>query len=232
MVGLVIFAIASAARRPRHQRGPAARRPGAPGPRRRARLPGRAGADHHDLPGRTGTQPGVRGLRRDVRRRRGGRPDPRRLADRPRPDIFGLVIDGWRLTFLINVPIGLAAAPAGTALPRRVASRTPASSTSRAPSPAPSACSASSTASPAPATSATAGATPGRSPRLAAGVAAARGVRAHRAPRRAPAAAVPGLRQPHPRHQLRGDDARPRPRCSRCSSSSASSSRTSWATAR
>src|ERR671910_198734 len=26
------------------------------------------------------------------------------------PEIFGVVIDGWRLTFLINVPIGLAAA--------------------------------------------------------------------------------------------------------------------------
>ena len=26
------------------------------------------------------------------------------------PELFGIVIDGWRLTFLINVPIGLAAA--------------------------------------------------------------------------------------------------------------------------
>ena len=26
------------------------------------------------------------------------------------PEIFGVVIDGWRLTFLINVPIGIVAA--------------------------------------------------------------------------------------------------------------------------
>ncbi len=40
----------------------------------------------------------------------GRRPDPRRLADRTSPEIFGVVVDGWRFTFLINVPIGLAAA--------------------------------------------------------------------------------------------------------------------------
>ena len=41
-----------AARRPRHQRGPAARRSWPAGSRRRAGLPRRARADHHDVPGR------------------------------------------------------------------------------------------------------------------------------------------------------------------------------------
>ena len=36
------------------------------------------------------------------------------------PEIFGIVVDGWRLTFLINVPIGLVAALARPALPQRV----------------------------------------------------------------------------------------------------------------
>ena len=74
-----------AARRPRAERGAAARGPGPAGLRCGARLPRRPGADHHDLPGRTGPQPRVRGLRRDVRRRCGRRPDPRWLADRPAP---------------------------------------------------------------------------------------------------------------------------------------------------
>ena len=85
MIGLVIFAVASAARRPRHDRGHCCSRPGAPGPRCRARLARRAGADHHDLPRRTGAQPRVRGVRRDVRCRCGGRPAARRLAHRPVP---------------------------------------------------------------------------------------------------------------------------------------------------
>ena len=120
MIGLVDLRGRLAARRPRDQRGAAARRPWPAGPRRRARLPGRPGADHHDVPGRPGPQPRLRGLRRDVRRRCGRRPDPRRLADRPRTELFGVVIDGWRLTFLINVPIGIVAAAARAALPRRV----------------------------------------------------------------------------------------------------------------
>ena len=71
---------------------------------------------------------------------------------------------GWRLTFLIIVPIGLGAAffaprvLVGVRAPPRPASTSPARS------PAPPACWPSSTASPAPATSATAGATRGPSP--------------------------------------------------------------------
>ena len=67
---------------------------------------------------------------------------------------------------------------------------------------------------------------------LVAGVDPARRVRARREPRRAPAAAVPGLHAPHPRGAASWRCSSPRPRCSRCSSSSASTSRTSWATAR
>ena len=72
--------------------------------------------------------------------------------------VVGLDFNGWRLTFLINVPIGLAAAfiaPRCWPSP----SRTTASSTSPAPSPAPSAWSASSTASPGQGRPTTAGAT-------------------------------------------------------------------------
>ncbi len=70
------------ARWPGHQRDAAARRPWPPGLRRGARVPRRPGADHHHLPGRPRPQPGVRRVRRHVRRRRGRRPDPRWLADR------------------------------------------------------------------------------------------------------------------------------------------------------
>ena len=144
----------------------------------------------------------------------------------PALDLFGTDIDGWRLTFLINVPIGVAAALLAPRVLRRVRVATPASSTSPAPSPARSACSASSTASPAPAS-------PlrlerpldHRQPRRRRRP--ARRLRVRREPRRAPAAAVPDLPQPHPRGELRGDDADARPRCSRCSSSSASTSSTS-----
>ena len=71
-----------AARRSRPERGAAARCPGHPGSRCRARLAGGARPDHHDLPGRPGAQPRLRGVRRHVRRRCGRRPDPRWLADR------------------------------------------------------------------------------------------------------------------------------------------------------
>ena len=118
MVGVVDLRRRVAARRPRPERGAAARRPGPAGPRRRDRLPRRAGADHHDLPGRPAAQPRLLGLRRDVRRRCGRRPDPRRLAHRPRADLFGTAVDGWRLTFLINVPIGILAALAAPRLLR------------------------------------------------------------------------------------------------------------------
>ncbi len=73
-----------------------------------------------------------------------------------------LGLEGWRLTFLINVPIGLVAAflaPRFLPSPRSV----PACSTYREPSPAPSACSAWSTASAAPARRLTAGVTRGPS---------------------------------------------------------------------
>ena len=82
MIGLVIFAVASLLGGLAHERAAAARRPWPAGPRRRARLPRRPGPDHHDVPGRARAQPRVRGVRRDVRRRRGRRPDPRRLAHR------------------------------------------------------------------------------------------------------------------------------------------------------
>ena len=74
-----------AARWPRAERGTAARGPWPAGLRCGAGLPRRPGADHHDLPGRTGPQPRLRDLRGHVRRRCGGRPDPRRLAHRSAP---------------------------------------------------------------------------------------------------------------------------------------------------
>src|SRR3954463_280803 len=49
-----------------------------PGPR-----PRRTGADRPDVPRGPRPQPRLRGVRRDVGRRRGRRPAPRRLADRP-----------------------------------------------------------------------------------------------------------------------------------------------------
>ena len=86
MIGLAIFASPPCSAASRTSEAAAARRPWPAGPRRRARLPRRARADHHDVPGRARPQPRVRGVRRDVRRRRRRRPDPRRLADRPRPE--------------------------------------------------------------------------------------------------------------------------------------------------
>ena len=125
--------------------------------------PGRPGADHHDVPGRTGAQPRVRGVRRDVRRRRGGRPAARRLAHRPVPQ--------HRRARHRRLAPDAADQRARSASPRpRLAPRflreseahRPASSTSPAPSSAPSVSSASSTASAVPVP--TAGPTSGRSP--------------------------------------------------------------------
>ena len=110
MIGLTVFAVASLLGGLAPTRPLLLARPWPPGPRCRARLPRRPRPDHHDVPGRPGPQPRVRGVRRHVRRRCGRRPDPRWLAHRPRPEIFGIDVDGWRLTFLINVPIGLVAA--------------------------------------------------------------------------------------------------------------------------
>ena len=206
MIGLVVFAVASLLGGLAQTRR-CCSAPGPPGLRRRARLPGRAGPDHHHVPGRPGPQPRVRRLRRHVRRRRGRRPDPRRLADRLDFDLFGTDIHGWRLTFLINVPIGIVAAllaprflhesesPPGPARrPRRHhRHRRPARARLRP------------------------------HPRRQPGVRLGRPLDHHQpgrparccsrssssieSPGRAPAAAVPHLRQPHPRRELRGDDA-------------------------
>ena len=86
MIGLTHLRGRVAARRLRAERADAARRAGPAGPGCRDRVPHRAGADHHDVPGGSAAQPRVRRLRRDVRCRRRGRPDPRRLADRAGPE--------------------------------------------------------------------------------------------------------------------------------------------------
>ena len=116
MIGVIHLRRRLAARRHRAEPGAAARLPRPAGPGRRDRQPDGAGADHHDVPRRQGAQPRVRGLCGDVGCRRRRRPDPRRLAHR-------LL---WRWTFLINVPIGIAAAllapmVLGESKPRRVA---------------------------------------------------------------------------------------------------------------
>ena len=172
MAGVMIFAVASLIGGLAQNEAMLLGVASLPGPRRRARLPRRAGADHHHVPRRQGAQPRLRRLRRDVRRRCRRRPDPRRLAHRPpRPEPLGMHVDGWRLTFLIVVPIGLVAAAfaprffdeserhageldipgaiTGTARPARARLRLLA----------------------APARRRTAGATPAPSPRLAVGVA-------------------------------------------------------------
>ena len=145
MAGLTMFAIASLLGGLAQNEALLLVRPWPPGPRRRARLPRRPGADHHDLPGRPAAQPRVRGLRRDVRCRRGRRPDPRWLADRPRQRPRHR---DQRLA--ADLPDQRPDRPRGRLRSRpacwRSPSRTPASSTSRAPSPAPSACWASSSA--------------------------------------------------------------------------------------
>ena len=206
MIGLVIFGVASLLGGLATSEATAARRPWPPGPRRRARLPGRAGPDRHDVPGRTGPQPRLRGVRRDVRRRRGRRPAARRLADR------------HSTSALRHRHRRLAAHPADqhpdrhrhraprAALPQRVrvapGPARPARRRHRHPRPA------------RPRLRHQPrrhrrlerhldDRQPGRRPR------AARPVPAHREPRRAPAAADPGLRQPHPGGELRGDVLRP-----------------------
>ena len=208
MVGVSDLRRRLAARRPRHQRGAAARRPGPAGPRRRDRLPRRAGADHHDVPGRPAAQPRVLGLRRDVRRRRGRRPDPRRLADRPRAD----PLRPRRRRLAADLPDQRPDRPArrGRSRPRLLAESESHPGELDLPG----------------ALSGTLGLVgdrlrpdPRRRPPLRlgrhldpgrAGAPASLLLAAFvliERPCRAPAAAVPDPRQPHPRHQLRGDDA-------------------------
>ena len=69
-----------AAQRPRADVRDADRRPGAPGPRGRARLPRRALDHHDDIHRAGGAHQGARRLERDRGRRRRGRPAPRRRA--------------------------------------------------------------------------------------------------------------------------------------------------------
>ncbi len=82
MIGLSVFAIASLLGGIAGNEGLLLGLAWPPGPGRRTRLARRPGADHHDVPGRPGPQPRLRGVRRHVRRRCGGRPDPRWLAHR------------------------------------------------------------------------------------------------------------------------------------------------------
>ncbi len=137
-------------------------------------------------------------------------------------ELFGTDIDGWRLTLLINVPIGIVAAllaprflneseshPGELDLPGAVTG-----------------------------TFGLLGLVYGISragtegwgdtwtiASLVAGVALLAAVPVRREPGRAPAAADPGVRQPHPRGELSWRCSSPRPRCSRCSTTSASTSR-------
>ena len=146
MTGLTIFAVASLLGGRGQNEAPAAGRPWPAGPRCRARLPRRAGADHHDVPRRPAAQPRLRGVRRDVGRRCGRRPDPRRLADRHEPGR----LRHRRRRLAPDLPDQRPDRP-GRRRPRPAParaspSRTRASSTSPAPSPAPWACSASSSA--------------------------------------------------------------------------------------
>ena len=153
IVGLILFAVASLAGGLAQSDGLADRRPRRPGPRRRAALPGRALARHHDLRRGRRAQQGAgrlgRGRRLRRRRRRAARRHAHRVgrlgvgpvrqrADRPRRR----------------------AARARACCPR-AATRARATSTSPAPSRSPPACRCSSTRSSTPTTPA--GARPRRS---------------------------------------------------------------------
>ena len=82
MAGIVLFGVASLLGGFAETRGPADRRPRAPGPRRRAALAGRAVARDRDLQGGRGAQQGARRLGRRGRLRRRRRRAARRHADR------------------------------------------------------------------------------------------------------------------------------------------------------
>ncbi len=120
--------------------------------------------------------------------------------------VFGLGVEGWRLTLLINMPIGVITA---LLAPRFLAE----SESHPGELDLPGAVTG---------TLGLLGLVYGLSragtdgwgdlwtvASLVAGVSPARGLHVHGAPHRAPAAAAPGLRQPHPWGQLRGDVLRP-----------------------
>ena len=83
LAGVAIFSAASLLNGLATSRGLARRRPRAPGPRRRARLPRRAVDHHHHLRGGRGAHEGARRLERDRGRRRRLRPAARRHPHRP-----------------------------------------------------------------------------------------------------------------------------------------------------
>ena len=83
LAGVAIFSAASLLNGLATSEALARRRPRAPGPRRRARLPRRALDHHHHLRGGRGAHEGARRLERDRGRRRRLRPAARRHPHRP-----------------------------------------------------------------------------------------------------------------------------------------------------
>ncbi|CAA9387731.1 MAG: Uncharacterized MFS-type transporter, partial [uncultured Nocardioides sp.] len=193
-----------APRRPGDQRGAPAGRSRPPGTGRRPRLARRPGPHHHDLPRRQGAQPRLRRVRRDVGRRGGRRSHPGRLADRPRPaardrrlapDLPHQRPDrDRRRPAVAEVPqrVGVAPRPAGPAGRRDRHARPPRGRLRPLPR----------------GHGGLDRHLDGRQPRR--GRRAAGTLRRRREPGGAPAAAVPGLHQPHPRRELRGDVPRTR----------------------
>ncbi len=111
MIGLTLFAVACGPGRSRPERADAARLARPAGPRRRARGAGGARPDRHELPGRAAPQPArspctprcPASVPRSGWCSAAGSPACTRTSSAP-------TSSGWRLTFLINVPIGLVAA--------------------------------------------------------------------------------------------------------------------------
>ena len=129
IAGILLFTLASLLGGLATVRGLAARRPRPPGRRRRHRLADRAGADHHHLPRGPGAQPGLRGLRRRLRR-----PAARSACS---PAACSTSWLSWRWVLFVNVPIGVLLAVAGPAVHHRVRAPPGHASTSPAPSPPP-----------------------------------------------------------------------------------------------
>ena len=117
--------------------------------------------------------------------------------------IFGLDIEGWRLTLLINIPIGIAAALLAPRFLRESESHTrparPPGRHHRHPRPARPGLRLQ------PRRQRRLGRHPDPRRAWSAGAVVLAAVPRHREPGRAPAAAVAGLPQPHPGGQLRGD---------------------------